>query len=254
MRDTDRRAYEVLSRTNRFRRMVDGAKRIADAGFSKGRTVVSMSWGKDSCALGHLCWSMFGRIDMMHMACAHELPGGETVQDYFRQRGTIHELPPLNTLSESLVWLRDVGLPHERSHAAHQKIIQTRKRSRADDWAVANGYATQVLGMRAQESNVRRRLFRGRGTTYQRASGTWICNPLAWWTVRDVWTYLVANEIPWHPLYDCETLGFTREKLRNGGWLYTDGATDGWVAWLREHYPAQYLLLITEFPRMEQLA
>lgn len=244
--------FEVHAKTQAFMRHVNTATRELEHAATLGRVVVSMSWGKDSCALGDLACRVLGRVDMMHMACAHELPGGERVVEHFEQRATIHELPPLNSLEESVEWLKIVGLPHERERGAHQRIIQTRKRDRGEDWATDHGYAVTVLGMRAEESVVRRRLFARRGLTYQRASGHWASNPLGWWKVQDVWAYLVSRGVPWHPLYDAETHGYTRERLRNGGWLYTDGAPDGWVVWLRHHYPEQYRALVTAFPRMRQ--
>jgi 3'-phosphoadenosine 5'-phosphosulfate sulfotransferase (PAPS reductase)/FAD synthetase len=249
----DLRQYEVFATTRAFQRHVDTAKRMIERAASVGRPVVSMSWGKDSCALGYLCHEVLGRFDIMHMACAHDLPGGEAVTAYFAQRATVHELPPLNALAESLEWLKIVGLPHERDHKTQQKIIQTRKRSRGQDWALDNGYACTLLGMRAQESATRRHLFKARGPIYQRASGHWMCNPIAWWTAQDVWALLVSRGVPWHPMYDCETHGFTRETIRNGGWLYTDGADRGWVAWLWRHYRPEYERLVAAFPHMAAL-
>jgi len=241
-------AYSVRAKTQAFQRRVDAALRAIEA--AERRAVVSVSFGKDSCAVAHLSARVLGRIDMMHMACAHELPGGERVREFMSSLGPIHELPPLNTLQESLEWLRVVGLPHERERSAHQRIVKSRKKDRGHDWAVEQGYATTILGMRADESSGRRWCFRKRGTTYQRPSGHWSCNPIAWWSSADVWSYLVSNGIPWHPLYDCESLGFTREILRNGGWLYTDGLARGWGAWLRKHYPEQWRRLVAEFPQV----
>lgn len=72
--------------------------------------------------------------------------------------------------------------------------------------------------------------------------------PLAWWTARDVWAYLVSRSVPWHPIYDYEDCGLTREKNRNTGWLSTDGASEGRLIWLRRHFPEQWERLATEFP------
>lgn len=245
------RKYEVFAKTRAFQRKLDGARRIVNDAAERGRVVVAMSWGKDSCAMGNIACEELGRIDMMHMACAHELPGGDAVKGHFAELGAIHELPPINTLAESLDWLETVGLPHERPRALHQKIIRERKKRRGDTWAIEHGYAVTMLGMRAEEARGRRWCFRLRTPTYRHAeTGHWISNPLAWWTVKDVWAYLVSRGIPWHPLYDKETLGFTRETLRNGGWLYTDGIGDGWAAWLRMHYPEQWRMLTDAFPRV----
>lgn len=253
MRDTDLRRYEILAKTRRFARRLDEARRFTHQAAEAGCAVFAMSWGKDSCALGHLACEELGRVEMMHMACAHELPGGELVKDFFASRATVHELPPLSTLQESIEWLRTVGLPHERAREDHQRIIKTRKKDRAREWAQSHGFSVTVMGMRADEAKGRRWCFRARGPIYQLADGHWHANPLAWWSAEDVWTYLVSRGVPWHPMYDAETHGYTRESLRSTGWLYTDGIGDGWAAWLREHYPEQYRLLIAAFPRIAVL-
>lgn len=245
------REYEIWAKTQAFKRKLERARAEFGRLRAIGKPVVAMSWGKDSCAMGHLALTELGAVDMMHMACAHELPGGELVNEYFKNRASIvHELAPINTLAESLAWLHEVGLPHERERYAHQKIIKVRKKDRGQEWAIANGYSITVMGMRAEEAKGRRLGFAARGLLYQRKSGHWTSNPIGWWTARDVWAYLVSRSVPWHPLYDRESLGFTRETLRNGGWLYTDGANDGWAAWMKVHYPEQWRRLVEEFPQM----
>jgi 3'-phosphoadenosine 5'-phosphosulfate sulfotransferase (PAPS reductase)/FAD synthetase len=254
MRDTERRGYLAHSRTAAYSKKIDDAKRSIDKAYKVGPAIVSTSFGKDSGALVHICHSVIGELKMFHMACAHELPGGDGVRKFCEGLGEITELPPLNTIKESIEWLKSVGLPHERGKAEHQRIIQTRKKDRGRDWCLENGYSVQVLGMRAEESRGRRWCFRVRGDTYELSTGITVCNPLAWWSVKDVWAYHVVNDIPWHPLYDMQVLGFTREMLRNGGWLYTDGAGNGWVAWLRRCYPEQYERLTLEFPGISSVS
>lgn len=252
MRDTETRGYMAHSRTRLFTKRVDFAKREIEK-VASNSPVVSVSFGKDSSCLAHVAKLVLGDISMMHMACAHELPGGESVEEFFRGIGTLNELPPLNTLAESIEWLKEVGLPHERDKAAHRAIVKERKKDRGIEWCNANGFESLCLGMRADESKNRKRLFCARGPTYRIKSGITVCNPLAWWDSRDVWAYIVSNDIPWHPLYDAQVLGFTRERLRNGGWLYTDGANKGWIQWLRKSYPEQYEKLENEFPRVALL-
>ena len=252
--ELDRAMYLMHSRSRDYGRRVTEAKNELKRAASIGRPVVALSWGKDSTVLGHLALDVFGGIDVMHMRVAHELPGGEHVEAYFRERCTVHELPPINTIAESVEWLRKVGLPHERTKSAHQKIIKTRKKSRADMWATDNGYQVTVLGMRAQESIGRRTCFRVRGLTYQLSTGHWMSNPIGWWSASDVWAYHVAHGLPYHRLYDCEWAGRTREWLRSTGWLYTDGADRGHISWLRRHFPEQYRLLVEAFPRVASLS
>jgi 3'-phosphoadenosine 5'-phosphosulfate sulfotransferase (PAPS reductase)/FAD synthetase len=214
-----------------------------------------MSWGKDSTVLGHLALETLEHpLQMAHLKCAHEIPGGECVAAYFAERAQIHELQPINTLEESLVWLRDVGLPHERAKSVQQRIIKTRKKDRATEWLRGIGFEVTALGMRAQESLARKACMKYHGLTYQlKDSGHWVTNPIGHWSHADVWAYLVSRELPWHPLYDHEWAGQTRETIRNGGWLYTDGADRGWAAWLRRFYPELFERLAEEFPRVRHL-
>ncbi|HEU5276816.1 MAG TPA: phosphoadenosine phosphosulfate reductase family protein [Xanthobacteraceae bacterium] len=251
MTSPDMRRFDAWATTQAFRRKVETAKRELDRTASL-RCVVAVSFGKDSAALAHLAHSERGPIEMMHMRVAHALPGGERVEAFMQTLGTLHVLDPLNSLEGSIAWLRQVGLPHERTKQAHQKIIKERKRDRGDEWAQARGFQCTILGMRAEESRTRRILFRSRGLTYERGNGLMMSNPIGRWSAQDVWAYHVAHSIPWHPLYDCETLGFTRERLRSGGWLYTDGAAEGWTSWLRRHFPEQYRHLVAAFPRMAE--
>ena len=55
-----------------------------------------------------------------------------------------------------------------------------------------------------------------------------------------MWAYIVSRGIPYNRrIYDAETHGQTRD-LRNTGWLSTDGAEDGRIAWLAFHFPDEY--------------
>jgi 3'-phosphoadenosine 5'-phosphosulfate sulfotransferase (PAPS reductase)/FAD synthetase len=157
------------------------------------------------------------------------------------------------TTSALREWCERIGLPHERTANVQSRVVQEIKRDRGGEWAREHGYAVQVLGLRASESVIRRMLLRRRGLLYQLSTGDWRAQPLAWWSAQDTWAYLFSREVPYHPLYDHETHGQTRETLRNTGWLSTDGAEQGRIAWLQEHYPAQYRQLAAEFPRIRQL-
>lgn len=68
-----------------------------------------------------------------------------------------------------------------------------------------------------------------------------------------MWARIAERGLPYHPLYDCESHGMTRETLRNSGWLTTVGAAEGRIAWLRQHFPEQYRALAAEFPQVRRL-
>jgi phosphoadenosine phosphosulfate reductase len=87
------------------------------------------------------------------------------------------------------------------------------------------GAAAWVTGLRREQSSDRH------GTPkmdWDRKHGLWKVNPLADWSERDVWRYILANDIPYHPLHDrgYESIGCepcTRPGAgREGRWAGTD--------------------------------
>jgi phosphoadenosine phosphosulfate reductase len=247
----DLREYATHARTVALRRKVELARQEIEREIAGGRFVVCSSWGKDSCALVSLVQSVAGTgFDVAHLESPYELPGYDRVLEWFRARCVVHTIPAQRTLAEYVEWLQRHGLGYERD-----KLLDARKASKRDElteWIRDRGFVLQLLGMRAQESKGRRQCFRFRGLSYD-AHGLRVSNPIGWWTARDVWSYLVSRDVPWHPLYDAETHGETRETLRNGGWLSVHGCNDARVPWLRAHYPEEYRALRGAFPQVTRL-
>ncbi len=246
-------AYREWALTRAFAKRVDGAREILREAALRGRVVIATSWGKDSVALSDLALDTLGRIPLMHIASAYRMPGWEHVRDHFAARTIVHEIAPSRTLAEMIAWCEAIGLPHERTRSTQAAAVVALKKDPGRTWVRENGYNVQFLGLRAVESKGRKARLR-RGTIYDVDRGAVaIACPLAWWDARDVWAWIVHRGLPYHQMYDCETHGLTRETIRNTGWLSTDGAQDGRVAWLRAHYPDQYRLLEREFPRVGSL-
>jgi 3'-phosphoadenosine 5'-phosphosulfate sulfotransferase (PAPS reductase)/FAD synthetase len=249
----DLRQYEAHAKTVSFQRKLYRARLEIEAAVRKHASwIVSSSWGKDSCALAGLVSETVGPgFDVAHLQSPYELPGCERVTEWFGARCVVHTIYTVRTLTDYVAWLQAHGLGIDRD-----KLKSAGKQRKTDElvvWVTSNGYTLQMLGMRADESKARRTCFRVRGLTYE-AHGLTVSNPLGWWSTADVWSYLVSREIPWHPLYDCETHGVTREQIRNSGWLtVASDATDWRIPWLRRHYPEQYRALTDAFPRVRQL-
>ncbi len=248
------RAYEVHSTTQAFRRHVDTARRILDESLAKGRMLVSSSWGKDSVAMCGLVVEHVGTTDILHLASPYSLPGYDETVEHFSKVARVHTVQAARSLTEYIELCRDVGLPHERTASDQNRVVGSIKRTPGAKFAEEHGFDVVALGMRIEEKGQRAKVLRYRGPIYQLASGMWRSNPIAYWKPMDVWAFIVSRDLPYNRrIYDSETHDQTRETIRNTGWLSTDGAERGRIAWLREHFPEQYEALRTSFPQVEFL-
>jgi phosphoadenosine phosphosulfate reductase len=252
MDDIQKKRYLVHSKLRSFKRKVKKSQEIIKESTKYGKVAVSVSWGKDSVALADLVIKTIGPVPIMHMASSYRLPGFEHVEDYFRAITDVHIVDPEETVDEVIVRLMKSGLCYEHNQHKRQAAANPKKR-KGVSWSKKNGIDVQMLGLRAEESIGRRENVRAHGVIYSKKSGTIISMPIIYWDVSDVWAYLISNDVPWHTLYDKETHGYTRDTLRNTGWLTTVDALEGRIVWLRYHYPDLYEKLATAFPRVRRL-
>lgn len=88
------------------------------------------------------------------------------------------------------------------------------------------GYGGSFVGLRAEEAMIRELNLRKRGMLYQTVSGQWHCQPIARWTVDEVWAAIAGMGLPYNPGYDqMAAAGIERERQRIGalplspGWI-----------------------------------
>jgi len=110
------------------------------------------------------------------------------------------------------LWERDPDLCCEE-----RKVIPLRDRLRgADAW---------VAGLRREQSRTRSST---KKIGWDKRHGLWKVNPLAEWSEADVWAYILANDVPYHPLHDqgYQSIGCTHctrpSAGRHGRWAGTD--------------------------------
>jgi phosphoadenosine phosphosulfate reductase len=110
------------------------------------------------------------------------------------------------------LWERDPDLCCEE-----RKVIPLRDRLRgADAW---------VAGLRREQSRTRSST---KKIAWDKRHGLWKVNPLAEWSEADVWSYILANDVPYHPLHDqgYQSIGCTHctrpSAGRHGRWAGTD--------------------------------
>ena len=110
------------------------------------------------------------------------------------------------------LWERDPDLCCEE-----RKVIPLRDRLKsADAW---------VAGLRREQSPTRSST---KKIAWDKRHGLWKVNPLAEWSEADVWAYIMANDVPYHPLHDqgYQSIGCTHctrpSAGRHGRWAGTD--------------------------------
>lgn len=231
----DIREYDIWAQLNVYKRHIEKARAVLRRAAEKGRPLISTSWGKDSVFLCDLAIDTLGgdNVDLMHIGYPDDLPGYDRVIAYFEERANVFTVQCAQGWDEYLDWYNSTT-----------SATQTqRKGARADKWIAENGYTIECLGIRANESSIRRRVLRRKGQLYQRKSGLWMCHPIGWCDVRDVWAWILSRGVPYHPMYDCETHGLDRQQIRNAGWLTTCAGS-----WLQAHYPEQWARLRDAMP------
>jgi phosphoadenosine phosphosulfate reductase len=90
----------------------------------------------------------------------------------------------------------------------------------------------QLEGANAWVAGLRRDQSRARASTqkiaWDRRHGLWKVSPLADWTETQVWSYIAANDVPYHPLHDrgYQSIGCTHctdpSAGRHGRWAGSD--------------------------------
>ena len=91
--------------------------------------------------------------------------------------------------------------------------------------ALGNNVEAWITGIRREQAPTRAN---AEHVEFDDKRSIWKFNPLAEWTDRDVWNYIAANDLPYHPLHDqgYESIGCAPCTLpgsgREGRWSGTD--------------------------------
>src|SRR5690606_35475902 len=78
------------------------------------------------------------------------------------------------------------------------------------------GWTGHIVGLRAEESKRRRMSVAKHGILfYNKSQQMYECLPLAHWTGKDVWAYIVSRGLKYNPIYDFAKSHQDRERIRN---------------------------------------
>jgi phosphoadenosine phosphosulfate reductase len=178
----EREAFLAYSHLPKFKRRVAEALETIREALKVARPVVSISWGKDSTVLLHLCQQV--QPDILAVSFTH--PERELISNYAEVQTQYKSCFGLN--------LREITIDgdHVPAKVAQQKIWEQ--------------YPLNFIGLRKEESNRRSISLVKYGLIHQYTndsqSGSYRCCPIAWWGWRDVWAYTCLHNLPYLEIYD----------------------------------------------------
>ncbi len=245
-----------------FRRAVDQARRVTEQALASAtKPSVSCSGGKDSIDLAHLVGVLCGGKHAVVHSEKDDLdfPGEEAyVQRWASEWGLDLRIlrPPISPRA----WLEQHAGGMSGMDDVHGQLAALSKACFYPVMRAADeGHDLVFLGLRAEESRVRRILRARRGLTYDLKGYADAhpgerqvrCNPLADWRGIDVYAYAEEHGIELLPVYRC--IGWLPEHrakpwlVRKAWWLPGSHAANGQAAWLKHYWPSLYEVYVRLF-------
>lgn len=241
----------VYARTLEHRRRVAAAQqRLTDA-LARGRFGVSWSGGKDSTVVLALLRARDPTAPAALFDSGVELPETYTLA---AQLGVAIITPRLSAreIAHYVGWW---GAPAPVDRGCPFDVKAVLIEEPAETFVVRARLTGLAVGLRAEESRARRWVSRRQGPLYRARNRTWYVLPLLDWTADDVWAYIAAQELPYHPAYDrMAALGLPRARWRLGLALDATPEALGSLVVLRRIAPAWFADLAAEFPGLRESA
>lgn len=211
---------------------------------------VSWSGGKDSTTVVRMASLINPLIPVVFFDSGIEFPENVDYMHRMAERWglnfhTITAVPDaLTILKNSGIW--DDTAPLADTADLHETLIGVPSRAADQRFGAAH-----LWGLRAKESDARRRLLSpGRGQ-FTRSTGTRVCSPIWDWSDDTVWAYLAAHGVPENPVYDkLMSLGAAGKDLRVGMAFDGSNLQHGRVRWLRLGWPELYDSICDALPRV----
>ena len=250
----ERAAYLAHARSLSYRKRIASATQLI---YGNPNHCVSVSWGKDSVVMLHLAASVLDRVKAVHGRYRQEAEQFEDM-DFVRDQ-MLAKLQNIDYSEASVTgnWQMYERVDHFflESETAREREAHTWYRKL---WAAEMSALTGdkvMIGMRPEESRIRRMLVARFGAEYTTKAGRSTVLPLVGWGAKDVWAYIVSNDLPWLKIYD---VARSRDKARSDFAFGESGVSVGlmrqgqWLEW-RDAYPNHFAVWINRWPEMRQV-
>lgn len=228
--------YRLHSKMPSFKKKVDRSIEIIKQFLITTKNpYIAWSTGKDStCCVGLV--RKIKNIPAVHLDNGVELPG--TAETREKIDNVIHHVA--DTLFLDL--MDQYGF----------EAKELRKKNFVEQFEENNYFDGVILGLRADESRVRLHNAR-RGNIYKRKDGMYVCCPILHWNIKDVFAYLIKENLPIHPHYLMDSQRPIEER-RVGSFISSRnrGAALGRFVWIRQQYPELFAELSVRFPEIKK--
>lgn len=247
--------YQLCARLPSYKKKLRKSKEVAKEIINKAeKPFVSVSWGKDSIVVAHLLWRQNSDIQMIWSDRGEEGEYPETYNlvEKWKEKFKINLLSLKPEMSMFEIYHK-YGIPEVTSDKTKDIVKNINLVQTIDHYAKQHQYDGRIMGLRIDESRGRAHLGKRKGPLFfSKAQQIWICNPIIYWTARDVWTYIVENDLPYHPLYD-ENQIKNREEIRLSNWSGVFDFQNGRVVELKMNHPELFEELAKKFPEVTRL-
>jgi len=212
-------------------RLSQAKKYIREALKQCNRPYLAFSGGKDSTVVHGLVAESGSRMPRVWSDDEWWLP--ETLEYMERVKARGHEIRQIQTKTKHA----DFFISHEDDGVNFEK------------WVVAQGYDAVFLGLRAQENARRRMALKKYGPIHRMKDGLLHVNPIAWWDVEDVWTYIHCRRIDYNKAYDkLEDLGLDLSEQRIGPLAVDRVLGYGQLHTLQRGWPNLFAKFVAKYP------
>jgi phosphoadenosine phosphosulfate reductase len=247
MPNEKRMLFELHAKLPAFKRKVALAQElVANASEQMSNGYIGWSSGKDSTVTAHLAWSVNPSIPGVYFDADCAFPESYGYLDLIAQQRTIIKWqtePMLDTFER-------LGGPS--AHGVENATMKSTVYDPLKDLLAEYHFDGVFLGLRKEESEGRSNSIKYHGSLYRyKRDDVLRCLPVAFFSYRDIWAYIVRYNIPYNRVYD-KMWDMPIEDQRVSYWAGETKRRHGRFVFLKCEYPELWNRFVEKFPEVRQ--